>query len=591
MKTHLFILLIQIINLNCASHTVKNCEKYDLENHSCTKCNDKYFPLFHNLFCLPCDDKEYGQVGCGGNCDSSSFENDRFVYCEENKCKEGFIGYLGLCFNCSLESPGCKKCSVEAKNIEGQMDYNFSCQECISDAYKINENGICQKCQMDHCLECRFSNSTQECLKCENNYYLSSDKTCKNCHYKYDFINNRYCRVCSDNETDLDLEKCYCDGYHILNESNNCVYCGEGCLGCILGKDNIPYCLQCYSGYALNEKKCSRCPDGCNSCYFDNNQMKCSSCYSNYALLNGNCEYCEDGCNRCIIDENNNTACIECNYNYVLNPNSSCTYCRNINYLGNGCQIWKYNEIKDKYECLQCRYYNIYQNEYYSYYAYINNKYQCLSNTDNRHFYLYECLEANLIENNIYECFKCNKDFIPIINDKTCRKPSEINLSNKCLEGINLGNISNPIYSCNKCNNETTLITELYNISNCFERSNMLTYCLKGKIDIYGNITCEQYVPSAHLNESNQICECDHDSFGINNLFCYKCDDPIKGNPGCESEEGCEYRIANNQLNCNKCKNNFFEFTKGQCFSCSNEIEFCNKCHLEENTILNVLIE
>ena len=94
---------------------------------------------------------------------------------------------------------------------------------------------------------------------------------------------------------------------------------------------------------------------------------------------------------------------------------------------------------------------------------------------------------------------------------------------------------------------------------------------------------CNKCVSLTHLNESNQICECNSDSFGIRNLFCYKCDDEVKGNPGCIANDGCEYRIQNDQLNCNRCKSNYFEFSEGQCFSCSNEIEFCNKCHLDKN--------
>jgi len=180
---------------------------------------------------------------------------------------------------------------------------------------------------------------------------------------------------------------------------------------------------------------------------------------------------------------------------------------------------------------------------------------------------------------------KCIEDFIPIINDKTCRKTNEINLSNNCLEGINIGNETDPIYKCNKCDNKSALITNLNNISDCFERSDNLVYCSKGEIDDKDNKICTECVSLAHLNKLNgiQICECNSDSFGVRDLFCYKCDDENKGNPGCVSSEGCEYKIINNQLNCNKCKSNYFEYTKGQCFSCSNEIEFCNKCKLDEN--------
>ena len=167
-----------------------------------------------------------------------------------------------------------------------------------------------------------------------------------------------------------------------------------------------------------------------------------------------------------------------------------------------------------------------------------------------------------------------------IVNDKICRKISEINLSSYCLEIINNGNISNPIFSCNKCNNETALITDINNnISDCYERTNNLVFCFKGN-DYENKKICRECVSFAHLNETQQICECNYDSFGIRNIACYKCDDEIKGNPGCIASEGCEYIVTNDQLNCNKCKNDYFEYTKGQCFPCSNEIQFCNKCNV-----------
>ena len=54
---------------------------------------------------------------------------------------------------------------------------------------------------------------------------------------------------------------------------------------------------------------------------------------------------------------------------------------------------------------------------------------------------------------------------------------------------------------------------------------------------------------------TNDICECESDSFSKNNLFCYLCDDRYQGNPGCNNTEGCEYKLNVDQLNCNKCKN------------------------------------
>ena len=168
--------------------------------------------------------------------------------------------------------------------------------------------------------------------------------------------------------------------------------------------------------------------------------------------------------------------------------------------------------------------------------------------------------------------------------DKSCKPLSLLRLSDYCLEAINIGNEVNPIYSCNQCNNETVLLTGLNGRSDCVERSGDLSYCIKAKEENNGNIVCTECVSLAHLTEENSEWQCDYDSFGFKNLFCYKCDDEYYGNPGCEIEEGCDYRPQNEQINCHKCKSDYFEFTYGQCFPCSNELEFCNKCHPNENS-------
>jgi len=143
MKFYFLIFLTQILNLKCIVHTIKNCEKIDKTNiNRCEKCEDKHFLFYNNLFCLPCDDKYYGQIGCEGNCDSSRYENDRFVYCND-KCKEGFYSLSGICFNCTKGSPGCKICNVT--EIEGnQIDYKYTCQECLNNEYKLDKFGTCE---------------------------------------------------------------------------------------------------------------------------------------------------------------------------------------------------------------------------------------------------------------------------------------------------------------------------------------------------------------------------------------------------------------------------------------------------------------
>ena len=102
---------------------------------------------------------------------------------------------------------------------------------------------------------------------------------------------------------------------------------------------------------------------------------------------------------------------------------------------------------------------------------------------------------------------------------------------------------------------------------------------MEGKLDEKGNYICndEKCVENAEKNNDN-ICECKKDSFGPNDEFCYKCDDNYYGNQGCQisqNSDNCIYVISNDELDCDKCKEGFFEYTRGQCFSCENEVDNC----------------
>ena len=332
--------------------------------------------------------------------------------------------------------------------------------------------------------------------------------------------------------------------------------------------------------FLLVKKFCIFCGDGCESCYLnEKNEPVCLSCFSGIFLDKNKCLVCSDGCSKCIVDESslykNESVCIECQANYSLNKEKKCSGCKRISDIGGyRCQTCRYNDEKDKFECLSC-------DSYYDS-VFINNIFQCLVNKDPNQLYLYGCWEATFIEeSNTYECLKCRSSFIQIINDKTCRQLNEIGISYDCLEVENLGTVENPIYTCNKCKNITAHIKINSNgQKNCYTRSGNFSFCSEGEIDENGHYICSKCVENAKLNSSG-ICECYSDSFGKYNEWCYKCDDSKYGNPGCVAKKGCNYIHSNDELDCNECKEGYFEYTRGQCFSCSGEIKNCDKCHFD----------
>ena len=280
------------------------------------------------------------------------------------------------------------------------------------------------------------------------------------------------------------------------------------------------------------------------------------SCSSGTFLDYNKCLICPDRCSKCELDESskykNITKCTECYYNYALDVDNNCIRCSELSDAGyNGCEHCIYNKINSKFECLEC---------WNDDYAYINNTFQCFFNTDPNQIYLYGCLKANYNEeNNRYECLKCKSDFIQIINDKTCRRRDETGISSFCLEIENLQIPENPLYSCHKCQNNTAYVKlNIEGKKDCYYRDNILSFCLEGEIEENGNLICRKCVENAFLNSSN-ICNCDFDSFGKYNEWCYKCDDKKEGNPGCLASKGCNYTHSNDELDCNECKEGYFK--------------------------------
>ena len=589
----IFLIIFYLLNfitnkqevLKCGEQFIENCLKCGAgENKdSCVLCKPNHFLFFHNLFCLPCDDEIYGQVGCGGNCDGSRYNETGFVFCEENGFKEGYYNINGLCFSCSDGSPGCGKCTIE-KQSDTEI---YKCDKCLSKKYKLENDGICHHCYKSNCLSYHFTEDYEhaECDRCIYNYYLNSEKECVKC--KYISIQNGACRVCSDNNEDFNYGPCWCYTNYTKFSHSICVKCPDNCPLCKYNKEsNRTECIRCERGYTLNpDKKCISCGEGCEYCFLGKNLKPiCNFCFSGKFLSEERqCLQFPKNCRRCKLDVNNNILnCIYCDYMYALNSDYQCDYCPNIPEIGgDSCENCRYNKEREKYECIYCRKDKNYNNIF----AYILNTFQCLSNTDPTQKYLYGCLTANYIEDKkIYECLSCKTSFIPIINKKICKNYDEIDLYG-CNKAEDIGDENNPKYSCIKCDFYLTTIKTFQNTTKCRYRSNIFEYCLEGREYQNNKYECIKCVNNSHLYDSN-ICICNSDSFDINQdkFYCYKCDYKGIGNSGCEASEGCIYH-GQSRLDCNKYKSYFyFSYKKGQCYPCMLEIPFCYQCHYEHSS-------
>ena len=618
------LILCRVDAMKCGDEVIENCVKCGTGDkaNTCIECNDKHFLFFNNLFCLPCDDPLYGQVGCGGNCDATDYLETRNVFCEKDGCKEGFYYLNGICTNCTFGSPDCKKCSY---TLNENNEEEFKCLECLSDEYYLDPNdGICHGygCY-SHCRKCKHyninGNHLMPCEECENGFYLdpNDNQFCIKCKGTKE-INNGFCRICSEDENDLESGPCWCNNYYTLKNHSNCIKCPDNCPYCQYDqKTNNVECLICDPGYTLNsEKTCTYCGSGCEECsLMDDSKTNCSLCFSEkfesdnkclvcnencklcegnnqclqcnpgYILLSdGTCGKCPSNCSTCSVKENDDVICLKCDDQFALKSDKECVYCPNITDEGIvGCRRCGYDKTNNRFECYECEKKEG-DNDYYFYnaYTYITNTYQCFDISDNNQPSFYGCV-TSYKNGDKYECLACNDDyseFRMVVNEKVCKSYYDMNLEYLCEEAENIGEEGNEQYSCTKCGDNAAKIQEIGRM-NCRYRSGILQYCLEGELD-NDNYKCTKCVPNAHLNE-NDICECDPDSFGYDDRWCYKCDDNSQGNPGCDAEKGCNYYTSNYQLNCNQCKKGYFNYTEGQCYSCSNEIYGCIDCHFEDS--------
>ena len=160
-------LLFYVNSLKCKNTDIEHCKICASgENEgTCEQCEDTYFPLYANAYCIKCDDKVDGQVGCGGKCDSSKYQTIFNVLCEENGCKDGYYNVDGICDKCNKSSEYCTNCSYIAP--PGSEKKEFKCLDCeggLHGIYRVWEiNGTCHTCDglIPNCTKCHYENGTK----------------------------------------------------------------------------------------------------------------------------------------------------------------------------------------------------------------------------------------------------------------------------------------------------------------------------------------------------------------------------------------------------------------------------------------------
>ncbi|KRX09031.1 Insulin-like growth factor binding protein, N-terminal [Pseudocohnilembus persalinus] len=283
----------------------------------------------------------------------------------------------------------------------------------------------------------------------------------------------------------------------------------------------------------------NECPFPCKTCIYEKSkkQIKCLSCaysYLDLRQIENNCE-CPEGyydqnkaCHKCSIDNcvkcNNDGSCQECNQEYFLNIQNKCQQCTIEGCIKCQSQQW----------CEECD-----QN-------YIRNS---EGNCQTIDLYLLEnernqnCIQ--LKKNDSAICEKCKKGFYLDLIENQCYSCSDkIDNCQQCLQNP-------PYFKCQQCYNGYFLAQNLNQCQPC---------------DVENCKTCE-----------NNICTQCIDNYFMNKyLMCVEC-----------MADNCKY-CEHNEINiCKICKKNYqLEINTGQCFNCSEEIEYCAECHPSEKICL-----
>ncbi|KAL4454048.1 hypothetical protein ABPG73_009847 [Tetrahymena malaccensis] len=546
-------------NNSCNIICDSSCKTCSLPNNSnsCLSCNNGYYLNASNQ-CLPC------QAPCGNCIDShtkclsctpaqnytfDSSNNSCNLICDSS-CKTCSLpNNSSSCLSCNNgyylnASNQCLPCQVPCGNCIDSPTKCLSCTPAQNYTFDSSNNSCNIICDSS-CKTCSQPNSSNNCLSCNNGYYLNATNQCQQCQAP--------CGNCIDSATKC-LSCTSSQNYTFDSSNNSCnLICDSSCKTCSL-PNNQNSCLSCNNGYYLNaSNQCLPCQAPCGNCI--DSPTKCLSCTpaQNYTFdsSNNSCNIiCDSSCKTC-SQPNSSNNCLSCNNGYYLNATNQCQQC----------QAPCGNCVDSATKCLSC---TPSQN-----YTFDSSNSSCNLICDS------SCKTCSL-PNNQNSCLSCNNGYYLNASNQCqqCQAPCGncIDSSTKCLSCTPAQN-----YIFDSSNNSCNLICD----SSCKTCSlpNNSSSCLSCNNGYYLNasnqcLICQ--VPCGNCIDSSTKClsctPAQNYTFDSSNNSCsVKCDSSCKT---------CS--LPNNSNSCLSCNNGYYLNASNQCLPCQapcgNCIDSPTKC-------------
>lgn len=235
-------------------------------------------------------------------------------------------------------------------------------KDCLEGQYKDVENCECKECSIMHndakCTKCNLEN----CLQCEDGYYLDSNNKCVICPIGY------YCYI--DNEGKSQKVPCPKGKYNDIEGQKECKLCNKSTstqTGSVAISTAMTQCTNCTDGkYAKQEGQETICEDCVKGYYCPQGKLiPCPQGYANNSLGQSVCTACAKSDTDIQGSVAQNTAMTECTkceskyYSANAAQSLSCNICPSGYYCIDGkiapCPKGSANANQGQTTCVQCK--------------------------------------------------------------------------------------------------------------------------------------------------------------------------------------------------------------------------------------------